>query len=188
MKMNHITIQSIAAASAVCISVLAAVFAWQQVELGRQHNRLSVLPLLQITPYMEGKGGRNGLYLSNDGLGPALIKGFSVVSSGVTARGFESDRWAEVLATTEANPSCFTTAWPKGETIVRPGVELPMVITTKADGMEACYAELIKLVGGKPIEIEVQYESIYGEKKMLSANSKIFSRSLDIWYRRLTTR
>jgi hypothetical protein len=147
-----------------------------------------VLPILQITPYLEGKGGRNGLYLSNDGLGPALIKGFSVASGGVTARGFESDRWAEVLATTEANPACFATGWPKGETTLRAGVEVPMVSTTKAEGMEVCYSELIKLVGGKPIEIEVQYESMYGEKKVLSANSRVFSRTLGTLYQRLTTR
>jgi hypothetical protein len=71
MKFNHIAIQTISATLAVLISIIAAVFAWKQVEISRTHNQLSVMPILQITPYLEGKGGRNGLYLSNDGLGPA---------------------------------------------------------------------------------------------------------------------
>lgn len=42
----------------------------------QKHNRVSVAPLLQLTPYAEGKTGKNGIYLSNVGLGPAVITGF----------------------------------------------------------------------------------------------------------------
>jgi hypothetical protein len=188
MKLNHLAIQSFATGLAVLISISAAVFAWQQVEIGRTHNRLSVVPIIQITPYLEGKNGRNGLYLSNDGLGPAIIKGFSVRSGGVVANGFESDRWAEILATTAANPACFATGWPKGETALRAGVEVPLVYATKAEGAEICLLELVKLVGGNAIEISVDYESIYGEPKHLSANSKAKSKTLDALYQKLITR
>lgn len=187
MKYSHLAIQSIAAALAVCISIIAAVFAWQQVGISRTHNQLSVIPILQITPYLEGKSGRNGLYLSNDGLGPAIIKGFSVRSGGVVASGFESDRWTEVLATTVANPACFATGWPKGETTLKAGIEVPLVFATKAEGAEVCLVELVKLIGGNPIEIGIEYESIYGEKKHLAANSKVFSKTLDALYRKFTT-
>ena len=184
-RMNHIAIQSIAAALAVCISIFAAVFAWQQVEVSRIHNRKSVAPILQITPYMEGKNRRNGLYLSNDGLGPAIVRGFSVKSGGVVASGFASDRWAEILATTSANPVCFATAWPKGETAIRAGVEVPLVYVKNAEGAELCMGELVKLIGGPPIEITVEYESIYGEAIHRSANSRVFSSTLDTLYKKL---
>lgn len=184
--MNHARIQSIGTVSAVCISIFAAVFSWQQVEISRVHNRKSVEPILQITPYMEGKGRRNGLYLTNDGLGPAILKGFSVKSGGVVASGFGSDRWFEVLATTVSLPACFATGWPKGEVALRPGIEIPLVSLTNAEGTEICGLELVKLIGGKPIEIRVQYESIYGEPKMLTADSKVVSRTLDALYKKLT--
>jgi hypothetical protein len=188
MKLTHTKMQSGAAALAVLISVFAAAFAWQQVEVSRVHNRLSVIPILQTTPYMEGKGRRNGLYLSNDGLGPAIIKSFSVKSGGVTANGFESDRWAEVLSTTLANPACFATAWPKGETALRAGLEVPLVYITNAEGAELCLIELVKVVGGSPIEMSVEYESVYGEERHLSANSKVISRTLEALYKKLAPR
>lgn len=186
MSVNHTAIQSIASAAAVLISITAAVFAWQQVEVGRVHNRLSVTPILQITPYLEGKSGRNGLFLSNDGLGPAIVKSFEVRSNGITASGFGADRWDEIIATTAANPLCFGRGWPKGETTLKAGSEVPLVYVTKAEGAEGCMAELVKLVGGSAIEIEIGYESIYGEPKHLSANSKAVSRTLSNMYQMLT--
>jgi hypothetical protein len=185
VKPNHIAIQTVSTALAVCVSIFAAVFTWQQVEVSRIHNRLSVKPILQITPYGEGATGRNGLYLSNDGLGPAVIKSFSAKVAGVTASGFESDRWAQILSAAGVNPTCFATGWPRSETTLRAGIETPLVYLTKAEGSELCFAELVKLIGGNAIEIDIQYESIYGERKRLSAISKVYSNTLDVLYRKL---
>lgn len=181
--MNHIAIQSIATVTAVSISIFAAVFAWQQVELTRNHNRKSVTPILQITPYMEGKNHRNGLYLTNDGLGPAVIKSFSVRSGGILAKGFESDRWGEILSAKNLNPTCFATGWPKSEVAIRPGIEITLLSLTNAEGMDICRLDLLKLIAGSPIEIDVEYESIYGEVKHLQANSKISSKTIDNLYK-----
>jgi len=188
MNFGHPAITFGTAASAVLISMAAAFFAWKQVDVSQTHNRLSVTPLLQITPYMEGKTGRNGLFLSNDGLGPAIVKGFSVRSGGVVAAGFESDRWHEVIATTLANPACFGTGWPKGESVLKPGAEVPLVFGTRAEGSDACLIEVVKLIGGNPVEISVDYESIYGERKRLLANSKVSSKSLENLYRKLVAK
>lgn len=174
--------------AAVLISIFAAGFAWEQVNVSRIHNQKSVAPILQITPYMEGKGRRNGLYISNDGLGPAIIKDFSVKSGSIVANGFSSDRWAEVLATTIANPICFATAWPKGETVIRAGTEAPLIYITNAEGADLCMLELIKLIGGNPIQITIDYESLYGEKLHLSGDSKISSKTIDKMFQAITSR
>ena len=189
MTTHHNIIQSSAAAAAVLISLAAVFFTWSQLQDSREHNRISVRPILQITPYLEGAGPdkRNGIYLSNDGLGPAIIKSFSVKSSEVVASGFGPDRWAEIIATTEANPLCFASGWPKGETAIRAGTEVPLVYLTAAKPIsDLCMAEVIKLIGGKAIDIEVAYESIYEQAWHLKADSKIMSRSLDLQYRTLT--
>lgn len=68
MNINHNVVQAATAALALPISILAAVFTWQQLEIGREHNRLSVAPILHITPYLEGIGGKNGFYMTNEGL------------------------------------------------------------------------------------------------------------------------
>ena len=51
--------------------------------------------------------------------------------------------------------------------------------------MEICNLELVKMIGGKPIEIKVGYESIYGEKKHLVADTKLPSKSMDALYQGL---
>ncbi|WP_371325343.1 hypothetical protein VX159_07440 [Dechloromonas sp. ZY10] len=185
MTVARILKRSLAPVSAVFISILSAIFAWQQVDVSRVHNRKSVMPILQVTPYMEGKERRNGIYLSNDGLGPAIVKGFSVSSGNVVASGFGSDRWSEVLSATTLNSSCFATGWPKGETAIRAGSDMPLLSITNADGYDMCMVELVKLIGGKPIEINIEYESIYGDVMHLSATSKISSQTLDSLHKKL---
>lgn len=188
MKSSHTTIQTIVSVFALLISVAAAIFAWEQVEISRVHNRLSVSPLLYITPYAEGNSGRNGVYVSNVGLGPAVIKEFSVKTQGVVARGFESDRWPEILTAANINPLCFATGWPKQNSAVKAGDEIPILYITKAEGGNSCTKELIKLIGGSGVEISIGYESIYGEKKVVSESSRINATMLQQMYQKLSAR
>ena len=183
MKLAHIAVQNVVGVLALCISIVAAIFAWQQVEISRVHNRLSVAPILHVTPYAEGKSGRSGIYVSNVGLGPAIIKEFSVKAGGVVASGFESDQWPEILTAADTNPLCFATAWPKADSAVKAGEELPLVFVTKAEGSDICYAELIKLIGGQGVDISIQYESIYGEPRHVSESFKVKSKTMDWLYR-----
>jgi hypothetical protein len=185
MTVPHVAVQTAAAVLALFISIFAAVFSWQQVEVSRVHNRISVAPILHVTPYAEGKSGRNGLYVSNVGLGPALIKEFRASSGAFVAEGFESDRWIDILAAAKINPACFATGWPRLDSVVKAGEELPLVHVTKADGADICYTEMIKLIGGTGVEVAVTYESVYGEQKRMSETSKVNSRSVNLLYQQL---
>jgi len=160
------------------VPIVAAFFAWEQGDIARDHNRRSVKPILQLVPYAEGKGGRNGLYLSNDGLGPAIIKGFSVRTADVEAKGFGSDRWAELLAMEGISAECFASGWPRGETAIRAGVESPLLRLTTAELRKNCTAELIKLIHTATIEVTINYESVYLEPDVLKARSRIDSQTL----------
>jgi hypothetical protein len=185
MNLPHATVQTIAAVLALCISVAAALFAWEQVEVSRLHNRLSVAPILHVTPHAEGKSGRNGLYISNVGLGPALLKAFKVSSGSEVAQGFESDRWVELLAAADINPACFATGWPRSDTAIKAGDELPLIFLTKSEGVDGCYGELVKLIGGNGVDISITYESVYGEQKKILGSSKINSKSAEKLYQQL---
>lgn len=180
-NMNNIkiTVQDGIALLALAISLIAVWFTWKQVEISQTHNRLSVTPILQLTPYLEGVGKRNGLYLTNDGLGPALIKTFSVTLRGDRTEGFESDRWGEIVTSLKLTPECFGHAWPRNETTISAGVEIPLIFVTNASGKEFCFLEAVQMFGGEPILIELEYESIYGDRKTVSADSKIRSEILE---------
>lgn len=188
MEKRNSRLSVVLSAVALVVAIAAAYFAWMQVDVSRVHNRLSVMPILQLTPYLEGPGGKNGIYLSNDGLGPAIIEGFSVKVGEVVASGFEEDRWSEMLGMTEALPDCFAAGWPKANTALKASAEESLIRITQADIRSTCYGEMVKLVGGRPLEIRVDYRSMYGEKKQLVADSRIVSKKLEKLYRALVSK
>jgi hypothetical protein len=149
------------------------------------HNRVSVAPLLQLTPHAEGKGGRNGIYLSNVGLGPAIIRQFSAQSGNTAVSGFSSDRWPEVLSAAGVNPSCFATGWPSERAALKAGDELPLAYITRAEGMDACYASMVKLMAGVGVQVFVEYESLYGDVRQTASTSKVNSATLELLYKAL---
>lgn len=65
---------------AVVIGVLQTNVMTSEIEMARQHQKLSVKPALWITQFMqEGSGGyKFGYHITNNGLGPALIQSFSL--------------------------------------------------------------------------------------------------------------
>jgi hypothetical protein len=185
VAMNHSLTQSLISLVALIISIASAYFTWQQLEISRTHNRLSVEPIVHVTPYAEGKQGRNGLYVSNAGLGPAIIRSFSAKAAGISAAGFDSDRWPEILTSAGVTEKCFATGWPRANSALKPGEELPLFYVTKAEGMDVCYTQMIKLMGGTGIEVTVHYESIYKEEKSETSTTKVQSRIIDTLYRAL---
>lgn len=184
--MNHNMIQHLTTMVALIISLVSAYFAWAQLEISRIHNRLSVEPIVHITPYAEGKQGRNGLYLSNAGLGSAILTSMSAQAAGVSAKGFDTDQWSDILTAAGADAACFATAWPRGESALKAGDEIPLFYVTKADGAERCYLEMIRLMGGPGIEVTVGYQSIYKNPKTASASTRVRSKTIDALYQKLS--
>ena len=54
MKLDQSAVQTFVGLLAFFISIVALFFSWQQVEISRKHNRLSVVPILNVTPFAEG--------------------------------------------------------------------------------------------------------------------------------------
>lgn len=167
----RITSQSWAAIAAIFISVVAAYFSWQQLEVSRDHNRRSLRPVLQLTPWTEGTGGKNGLYLTNEGIGPAFLTDIEVRAGRHVFAGLGPDRWAEALTAIGVNPSCFAGGWPQPNTALRVGFERELQRLTHPVGDPTCSIEMVKLAGGPGLQVIIEYESIYGEKFWLHASS-----------------
>lgn len=184
--MSHIATQTTVSVAACILSLAATCFAWQQVEISRTHNRLTVKPMLQLVPQLEGPGGRNGLYLTNTGLGPAIITEFTVESGRGVFSGLGPDRWAEALSAAHLKANCFATGWPRPQTPIKAGDELPLLRLTKADHSDSCFAELVKLVGGEGITTSIRYTSVYEEPQTLRSSSKVANHTIDELYRMVT--
>lgn len=117
--------------------------------------------------------------MTNDGLGPAFIKEFSVEVQGRRVEGFASDRWDGIIKSLELIPECFGHGWPRSGATIRPGVEVPLVFLTDAKDKDFCFLEALQMLGGEAFLIHLEYESIYGDRKTLSVESKIRSELLE---------
>lgn len=47
---------------------------------------------------------------------------------------------------------------------------------------------MVKLAGGRAIDIEIGYESMYKEAKILRTDTRVASRAMQFWYRALVGR
>ena len=147
--------------SAMAVSVAAAAFSWWQVDISKTHNKISVSPLLTIETHIQGPGRKNGLYISNVGLWPAIITGISALSNDHTATGFSEDHWPAVLQAAGLDEICFGTNWPNERQPIRAGDEIGLLTMTTAPGAESCLLQVMHLMSDKGLELEIKYESIY---------------------------
>ncbi|MFH7524075.1 hypothetical protein AB2J22_01915 [Aeromonas sp. A5] len=166
---------NIASTIALVTSIMTVIFSWQQNNITKEHNRLSVKPILQLTPMVGGSDKRYGLYLSNVGFGPAIIKGFEVHTKNYSASGFESDQWDSVLGAANLKADCFATGWPKKNSTVKVDEETPLLSITNSDMRDRCIPEMIGLVGGDEVNVMITYESIYGDTYVEYASASIKS-------------
>lgn len=80
---------------AIFIAIIALFISiWQGFEQ-RKHNRYSVRPLLTFDSYVSNK--TRSIRISNDGLGPAIIKEFKVKIDGETISGDQDNPWTTVV-------------------------------------------------------------------------------------------
>lgn len=168
---RRITDQNWLPIAATFISMAAAFFSWQQLEVSRDHNRRSLRPVLQLTPWAEGEGGKNGLYLTNEGGGPAFLTNIEVHAGQHVFAGLGRDEWAAALNAISVNNKCFGGGWPQPATALRAGFDRELLRLKRSVGDPACFTEMVKLAGGPGLKIAIEYESIYGEKFWLHASS-----------------
>lgn len=140
--------------SVVLIAVLAVVISIWQVRISQEHNRLSVRPYMD---FFYGWATQDiwQLTLSNEGVGPAIIKEVKFFF-----KGKEYERWGDVLKAAHlyerrTNSYTFT-----GDT--------PFAVQKQVHFLELNTKDLqLNTVG---IKVLIHYESIYKEKFQLEIN------------------
>ena len=160
-------------AAAFIVSIAATWFAWQQLKAAKKHNRLSVTPKLQITSYAEA-GGRSGIYISNDGLGPAIVTNFIVRYEDNEWSGLGESRWGGILNAGGFDSVCFDTEWLPKELILKAGADDKLLgLRGPMSDDILCRTEFVSITDTRPIDLEVHYESFYGDPQTLKASSRI---------------
>ncbi len=171
---------------AVVISLISLSLSYVQLasardmnEATKKHNMVSVRPKLSITPHAQGPDGKNGIYISNDGLGPAIITGFSVTTKNGRFDTLGSSSWEEILGISGINRGCFSVGWPDSGATLHVGFEIELLEISKS-ASNRCSLEILKLVSRDDIKIEIDYSSFYEEETFKEVRStKINSSSID---------
>jgi hypothetical protein len=153
---------------AFIISIGSLTIASWQYRAVTRHYRLSVRPHVVITfPLEGGTGERNGIYLANPGLGPAIIKALSVEVGGKSYDAAEQRVWKNIFRDLGLVLGCFRQGWAPVGTAIKPGDEIGLLTVTHAkppvvDG-RSCHIELLKFLRAEGLKVHMQYESMYGE-------------------------
>ena len=136
--------------------------AHSHLEAIRNHQRLSVKPNVRVVAYLEGQDLRNGIYITNVGLGPAIIKSVQIIDGTTTHQLPGLDPWPLILANMHLDSLCFLKGHPIPDSVIRPGEELPFVAKTRAGRID-CDLPVASLVAKNSLRFKVAYESMYEE-------------------------
>jgi hypothetical protein len=147
-KMSAENIQSLVAVSIGLIALFISI--WQGCEQ-RRHNRLSVKPILTFDEISQNR--RKSIRMSNDGLGPALIKRFTIIENGKVYDANDGNPWNQTNRIKEIDFSEMY-YFNKGASI-KPN---------EAYNLLSWDADSIRILD---IEILIEYESIYEEGYMV---------------------
>lgn len=148
---------------ALCVSL------WQ-LSMARQHNILSVRPFLMVTPHFAGSGGKNGLYLTNEGIGLGIITSMSVTVSGNTYAGLGTSQWPTILRSMNLDPLCFSMGWPTKLAALSPGKEIQILGPSKKPPA-GCELALISFLMRKDVSIALHYTSLYEEMHVFNGDT-----------------
>lgn len=125
---------------------------------------MSVKPLLTYETLTSRTDRGFGIYLLNNGVGPAIVKNFKVFVDGNEIVAEPDKNWPEAAKRLNINFSFVQLHWINIDTPVAKGERYPLLIVDEGinEEMEQIFKDaLLK------INIEVQYESVYGQKYVL---------------------
>lgn len=145
----------------VVVAALAMFIATWNAYIQRKHARLSVTPHIDLT-YGETTKDPLGLFMVNNGLGPARIKEFSVLVGGESVKPNYLGIWSAVFHK-------FNQTSPSEANDVTAGQMLragDMLLLVKVDHVGESVEEFVEKIGEfqsvlRQIEVRVSYESLY---------------------------
>lgn len=146
---------TIIAFCAICISI------WQG-NMARQHNRLSLAPYITSAPEINQTENKSGVYVYNDGTGPAFIKKAFLIANGKTFD-LTKNSWSEIYKHLDIETLCHYQSWFKEGTVLRPAESIKLLSPEKSEN-DKCYIEFIKLLGAYELDLHFVYDSIYKEE------------------------
>ncbi|WP_406734394.1 hypothetical protein RJD39_21530 [Vibrio scophthalmi] len=157
--MNRESVISFTSLAIALIAVFVTV--WQGIET-REYNKNSLKPYLTAAPMLTGIEGKNGIYVTNDGVGPAFIKGAILTVNG---KRFDLSRnsWPSVYEYLGLEKLCHSESWFKNGSALKAGEKMTLLAPTAATISPRCPVEFVKLLSANQLELKIEYASVYDD-------------------------
>ena len=129
----------------------------------RQHNRLSVKPHLVFERVVNNNSPQLQIFLTNTGVGPAIIKHFFVSLDGVTVDFPMEKIWLKIAENLNISGIWGGgKSFQPGDAIEAGGKNRIFALKTTNDEMDPSFISEVAYKELDRIQIEVEYESVYG--------------------------
>ena len=147
------------------IAILSFALSIWQGWIGRQHNKLSVRPVITISEEFIGSDA-DGLSIANSGAGVAFIEKVYIYVDGKLMGEMNQDWWARAKATggiTQSMPVHYN--WLLPGAIVETGPSKALLITLKDNRLDPDYAsrQPFERFVKKRLAFQIAYTSLYEE-------------------------
>ncbi|MGH8477379.1 MAG: hypothetical protein ACRER2_16715, partial [Methylococcales bacterium] len=155
----------IALASAVTALSALGVSVWQGY-IAREHNKRSVLPILYIDKEMR-EGSDIELTALNHGVGPAIIKSFSIYCDDTEHEFPSKSDYAAILVSLGLNPAenSFTADVPLQDNVLKSDGSFSIIKFVGSGQKPELHKQIMNVL--PRLKIKVVYESIYSESKTI---------------------
>jgi len=166
---SKVTWEAIAGFSSVIIAVCALGLTFWQAKITRRHNKLSVTPHLTTWTQSEQVTGRYSVEILNNGIGPALIKSFSVQVDGQPIGGERSEPIEKALKVLFSQYAFQSSQAYMGCGYMMSPKETRALVTIQFLGPRFPKQEEVDQAM-KRARLLIEYESIYGSKHVLDTD------------------
>lgn len=158
------TASTVAAVAATVAALAAVVIAfWDNVQ-SRQHNRLSVLPYVDVTLDRRGYGDGT-LLVENEGTGPAIIQGMTIRMKTPAGRDTTFATWAPAARLLQQG-GVRLMGWADLDSTSAVGVQKQMtMLRFQAPDSAVGGVDLFQRFV-ESFRVEVRYASVYGERRV----------------------
>ena len=159
----------------VAIAVFALGFSIWQGIIQRTHNHVSLEPLINAYYSNDAKAEQEGLYVINNGMGPAFVEHFEVRVDGKVMP--DGDLWklGTALAPLGLNAGCLTIRGPRPNDSFKAGEEIALIELSKnAPAVCSLTAVKMRAAFAEHLDFTLIVSSIYGDRfeYILTINSQ----------------
>lgn len=128
-------------------------------------NHVAVEPRINAYFKLDGKTDQNGVYIFNNGLGPAYVESLKVVVDGEPVTEAMYGSFVGALNSMRLGTDCFTVGGPRPNDSLKLGEEIGLIELSK-NAPDSC--ALVKLLLGEKVRRHLDFtlivKSIYGDR------------------------